>query len=72
MSEIIEWQRWCEDTEPPVDKPFLAWMGKDFEPWCVTLNAADDAGKYFTITGTNEFANADFATHWAPLPGGPS
>lgn len=67
----VHWKPWTEANPPPVDRPFLAWFGKDEEPWCGTLNAADDGGFYFMITGTGEAADAELATHWAPMPEGP-
>lgn len=69
--ETIGWHDWTEQGLPPADRPFLAWMGKDKDPWCCVLQAADDDGHYFVLLGSYEYPDVDKATHWAEMPGGP-
>ena len=72
-SETIVWHVWNEQSGPPVDRPFLAWMIHEEDgPWCCTLNAADDEGHYFILTGSCEYPDVEHATHWAEMPKGPS
>lgn len=69
--ETIHWQPWTEENPPPADRPFLAWLGKDKNPWCCTLHALDDEGHYFDLCGGYDGPDIDLATHWATMPGGP-
>ena len=68
----VFWRRWTEDSQPPTDKSFLALVAHESGPFCCVVNAADDGGHYFYISGTGEFLDAPNATHWAPAPPGPS
>jgi hypothetical protein len=71
VAQIIRWRKWTEACKPPVDRAFLAWMGRAADPWCVVLRAMDDEGFYFAIDGTGETADPSEASHWAEIPKGP-